>query len=138
MTGPLAVGCRPPSTMARRPSARLRWFAALVMVSACAACGGTGTGAPILQQSNLHFEGCPSTPQSTETACRAVATVHNSGASGSSREVFYFSLRGSAGSRQATCTPPVQDFPANGTVDLSCDITVPPLTVPTDLVLSGR
>ena len=136
MTGPLAVGC--PLFSPRRPSARLRWFATLLVVSACAGCGGTGVGAPILQQSNLHFDGCPSTPQSTETACRAVATVHNVGASGTSREVFYFSLRGSAGSQQATCTPAVQDFPANGTVDLSCDITVPPLTVPTSLVLSGH
>jgi len=67
-----------------------------------------------------------------------VATVHNIGATGSSREVFYFSLRGSAGSQQTTCTPAVPAFPADGTVDLSCDITIPPLTVPTGLVLSGH
>jgi hypothetical protein len=110
----------------------------VLAVAAGAGCGGAGAGVPILQQSKVHFDGCPSTPQNAETACRAVATVHNVGASGSSREVFYFSLRGSAGNQQATCTPAVQDFPAGATLDLSCDITIPPLTVPTGLVLSGH
>jgi hypothetical protein len=52
-----------------------------------------GGGAPVLQQSNVHFDGCPTTAKGAQTMCRAVATVHNTGGAGGSRQVFYYSLR---------------------------------------------
>jgi hypothetical protein len=70
--------------------------------------------------------------------CRAVATVHNTGAAGSSRQVFYYSLRSGGNAQQMTCTPLVPTIAAGGTATLSCDITVPAGAVPADLVLSGH
>ena len=122
-----------------RPWTGVGRLTAGVLLTACLACGSEGGGGvPVIQQSNVHFDGCPTVAQSTETRRRAVATVHNVGAAGTSRQVFYFSLRGTAGSQQATCSPTGPSIAAGGTVELSCDITVPPNTVPADLALSGH
>lgn len=105
---------------------------------AMTACGSEGGSIPILQQSNVHFEGCPSTPAAADSTCRATATVHNSGGAGTARQVFYYSLRTGSTKQQQTCTPDIPAIPPGGTVELTCDITIPAGAVPTDLVLSGR
>ncbi len=100
--------------------------------------GGAGGGVPVFEQSNVHFSGCPTAPLSTPANCSAAATLRNQGATGMSRQVFYYSLRSNGGSQQATCTPDVPNVPAGGSADLTCSITVPAGAVPTDLVLSGH
>ena len=103
-----------------------------------AACGGGAAGVPVFEQSSVHFSGCPTAPISTPATCSALATLRNQGAAGTSRQVFYYTVRLNGGSLQATCTPDVPNVPAGGTADLTCSITVPAGAVPTDLVLSGR
>lgn len=116
----------------------LRYFFSLSAVLLAACGGGAGGGVPVFEQSNVHFSGCPTAPISTPANCSAEATLRNQGAAGTSREAFYYSLRSSGGSQQATCTPDVPNVPAGGTADLTCAITVPAGDVPTDLVLSGH
>ena len=116
----------------------LRYFLSLPAVLLTACGGGAGGGVPVFEQSNVHLSGCPTAPISTPANCSAVATLRNQGATGTSRQVFYYSLRANGGSQQATCTPDVPNVPAGGTADLTCSITVPAGAVPTDLVLSGH
>jgi hypothetical protein len=104
----------------------------------CACGGGGGGGVPIFEQSNVHFSGCPTTPVAAPTTCSAVATIRNQGATGTSRQVFYYSLHTGGQTQQATCTPDVPTVQAGASADLTCQLTVPAGAVPADLVLSGR
>lgn len=110
----------------------------LGLLAATVACGGGSGGVPVFEQSNVHFEGCPTTPVQSDTTCRAAATLHNTGASGTSRQVFYFTLRLTSGDRRSTCTPDVPVVNAGAVAEVSCEISVPAGAVPADLVLSGR
>ena len=116
----------------------LRYFLSLLAMLLAACGGGPGGGVPVFEQSNVHFSGCPTVAVSAPANCYAKATLRNQGATGMSRQVFYYSLRSNGGSQTATCTPDVPNVPAGGTVDLNCSITVPAGAVPTDLVLSGH
>ena len=111
---------------------------ALLLGSLIVACGGGGGGVPIFEQSNVHFSGCPTAPVAAPTTCSAVATIRNQGATGTSRQVFYYSLHSGGQTQQATCTPEVPTVQAGGSADLTCQLTVPAGAVPADLVLSGH